>query len=100
MANVCYWHLADIEEPADECPLMTQSGLERVRNRCPALGGGLEIYRVPYFRGGRHRHARPGRTGHRLPPFRNAEFFSDHVRGVVAGLPVTAPPLWLLAPQR
>ena len=36
------------------------------------------------FCGGRHRHTRPGRTGHRLPPFRNAELFHDHVRGVVA----------------
>ena len=36
------------------------------------------------FGGTCHRRTRPGWTGHRFPPFRNPEFFRDHVRSVVA----------------
>ena len=61
------------------------SSAER-RHSALELGASAASWKSPpsLFRRGRHRHTRPGRTGHRLPPFRNAELFGDDVRGVVA----------------
>src|SRR5262249_17065554 len=71
--------VASLQWPGDATPATPQKLFWIITCSSRALG------RVPtsLFCSGRHRCTRPGRAGHRLPPFRKPELFGNHVRGVV-----------------